>query len=42
MANYSGDLAHAPLLANELLERNVQANLIDRDGKSPIHVAIKK
>lgn len=41
-ANYNHNLVHGPLLANLLLDRKVNLNLIDKDGKSPLLVAIKK
>jgi ankyrin repeat protein len=35
-------LEHATDLANALLANNVDPNAFDKDGKSPLHVAIKK
>ena len=40
-SNFDGDLVNAPALADALLP-HVDPNLVDREGKSPLHVAIKK
>ena len=41
-ANFSHDAKNAPKLADLLIESNVSLNLVDKDGKSPLHVALKK
>ena len=41
-ANFNHDLRHAIELAELLIARKVNLNLIDKDGKSPVLVAIKK
>ena len=41
-ANFSHDLKYAKPLAELLIRRKVNLNLIDKTGKSPILVAIKK
>ena len=41
-ANFSHDPNHAPRLADLLIEHKVSLNLVDKDGKTPLHVAIKK
>jgi hypothetical protein len=41
MANFEGDSVRAAILGTKLLE-HVDPNLIDKEGKSPLHVAIKK
>ena len=41
-ANFSHDPVNAPNLADLLVNHKVSLNLIDKDGKSPLHVAIKK
>ena len=41
-ANFSHDARHAPELADLLVASNVSLNLVDKDGKSPLHVALKK
>ena len=41
-ANFSHDLKYAPKLADLLISRKVNLNLVDKDGKSPLLVAIKK
>jgi len=42
MANFNGDLKNAAILANYLIDNNLEVNLIDSEGKSPLHVAVKK
>ena len=41
-ANFNNDLRYANQLAELLLAKKVNLNLIDKDGKSPVLVAIKK
>jgi hypothetical protein len=41
MANFEGDQKNANQLGLKLAEY-VDVNLIDNDGKSPLHVAVKK
>ena len=41
-ANFKHDLKYAGPLAELLIERKVNLNLVDKDGKSPLLVAIKK
>lgn len=41
MANFEGDPQQAAVLGTKLLE-NLDPNLVDKEGKSPLHVAIKK
>jgi len=41
-ANFSHDLKYAPKLADLLIKRRVNLNLVDKDGKSPLLVSIKK
>ena len=41
MANFEGDSQQAAILGSKLLEK-IDPNLIDKEGKSPLHVAIKK
>ena len=41
-ANFSHDARNAPQLADLLIRSNVSLNLVDKDGKSPLHVALKK
>ena len=42
MANFDGNPEKAALLGSKLLEVDVDPNLVDKEGKSPLHVAIKK
>jgi len=41
-SNFDGDLELAPQTADLLLNEGVDPNKIDLEGKSPLHVAIKK
>jgi ankyrin repeat protein len=41
MANFEGDIQQAAVLGSKLLEK-IDPNFIDKEGKSPLHVAIKK
>ena len=41
-ANFNNDLRYASKLADLLIAKKVNLNLIDKDGKSPVLVAIKK
>jgi hypothetical protein len=41
MANFEGDRQKAVVLGERLLQ-HLNPNLIDKEGKSPLHVAIKK
>ena len=41
-ANYNHDLKYADQLAELLIKCKVNLNLVDKDGKSPLMVAIKK
>ena len=41
MANFEGNSQQAAILGAKLLDR-IDPNLIDKEGKSPLHVAIKK
>ena len=43
MANFDKDLQYASELARVLIiDKKVDPNHIDKDGKAPLHVAIKK
>ena len=42
MANFNGDLKKSGLLTEILIRNGIDCNSLDSDGKSPIHVAIKK
>jgi len=42
MANFDGNLNFAAELGKKLLDSNVDPNLVDKEGKAPLHVAIKK
>jgi len=41
-ANFKHDLKHAGKLAELLIKQKVNLNLVDKDGKSPLLVAVKK
>ena len=41
-ANFSTDLDLAQTLAGKLIRQNVNVNLVDNNGLTPLHVAIKK
>ena len=41
-ANFDSDPASATSLGNKLIDLNINLNLIDNNGLSPLHVAIKK
>ena len=41
-ANFNHNMKEAPRLADLLIKRRVNLNLVDKDGKSPLLVAIKK
>jgi ankyrin repeat protein len=41
-ANFSFDEENAEALALKLINSNINLNLIDNNGLTPIHVAIKK
>ena len=41
-ANFNHSLKHAAKLADLLIAKQVNLNLVDKDGKSPVLVAIKK
>ena len=41
-ANFNHGLKYAALLADLLISRSVNLNLVDKDNKTPILVAIKK
>ena len=38
----AGNLIEAACLAKELIKRGVNPNLVDDEGKTPLHVAVKK
>ena len=42
MANFDGNSGEAVVLGTKLLEMSLDPNLVDKEGKSPLHVAIKK
>jgi ankyrin repeat protein len=42
MANFDTDLDNAAELADLLVTSGVQTKQLDRDGKSPLHLAVKK
>ena len=41
-ANYSYDLTIAETLANKMIGMEIDINLVDNNGLTPIHVAVKK
>jgi ankyrin repeat protein len=41
-AHFGQNPKHAPQLADLLIARNIDINHVDRDGKSPLHLALKK
>ena len=42
MAHYKHDLVNASALGELLIAEGLDCDLIDREGKSPLHVAIKR
>lgn len=41
-ANFMSDEDNAKILANALIHKNININLVDTNGLTPLHVAIKK